>query len=192
MVGQVAKWRRAAATTLVLGFLGWTVAQTAYSPSGAPRPPVQVTTTTRVDPVPPGEAPGSPLEDRSVAIAASRSREPIVEPTTTTTEPEPEPTTVPVTIAQGRNLPTVEPASTPSGDAWARLRQCESSGNYQDDTGNGYYGAYQFSADTWHGLGYGGLPSEAAPGVQDEAARKLQARSGWGQWPACSRKLGLR
>src|SRR4051794_30797583 len=51
---------------------------------------------------------------------------------------------------------------------FARLRQCESNGNYATNTGNGYYGAYQFSADTWHALGYDGLPSDAAPEVQDE------------------------
>jgi hypothetical protein len=78
------------------------------------------------------------------------------------------------------------------GDPWSALRNCESGGNYAINTGNGYYGAYQFSATTWRALGYGGLPHEAAPPVQDEAARRLQASSGWGQWPACSHKLGLR
>ena len=33
---------------------------------------------------------------------------------------------------------------------------------------------------------------DKAPGVQDQAAAQLQARSGWGQWPACSRAAGLR
>ena len=74
----------------------------------------------------------------------------------------------------------------------AALRKCESGGNYRINTGNGYYGAYQFSAGTWHSLGYKGLPSNASPATQDQAARDLQSRSGWGQWPACSRKLGLR
>lgn len=73
----------------------------------------------------------------------------------------------------------------------ARLRQCESGDNYQDDTGNGYYGAYQFSLATWHGLGYPGLPSQAPPATQDQAAIRLQHQHGWGQWPACSAMLGL-
>jgi hypothetical protein len=75
---------------------------------------------------------------------------------------------------------------------WQRLRNCEAGGRYQANSGNGYYGAYQMSAGTWRGLGYGGLPHQAPPEVQDEAARKLRARSGWGQWPACSRRIGAR
>jgi hypothetical protein len=86
----------------------------------------------------------------------------------------------------------VRPQAVPTGDAWARLRQCESGGRYNINTGNGFYGAYQFHPRTWRGLGYPGLPHQAPPEMQDEAARKLQARSGWGQWPACSRRLGLR
>jgi hypothetical protein len=75
---------------------------------------------------------------------------------------------------------------------WATLRRCESGGRYNINTGNGFYGAYQFVPSTWRGLGYAGMPHQAPPHVQDEAAQKLQARSGWGQWPACTRKLGLR
>ncbi len=86
----------------------------------------------------------------------------------------------------------VRPQAVPTGDVWARLRRCESGGNYNINTGNGFYGAYQFHPRTWRGLGYPGLPHQAPPEMQDEAARKLQARSGWGQWPACSRKLSLR
>jgi hypothetical protein len=84
------------------------------------------------------------------------------------------------------------PRVLPTGDVWARLRQCESGGRYNISTGNGFYGAYQFHPRTWRGLGYPGLPHQAAPEMQDEAARKLQARSGWGQWPACSRRIGAR
>jgi len=89
--------------------------------------------------------------------------------------------------------PPPRPTAGPLLDngAWASLRRCESGGNYGDDTGNGYYGAYQFTAGTWHSLGLPGLPSDATPAVQDHAAQELQARSGWGQWPACSRALGL-
>jgi hypothetical protein len=82
-------------------------------------------------------------------------------------------------------------ASAANESDFARLRQCESGGNYRINTGNGYYGAYQFAAGTWRGLGYSGLPHQADPATQDAAARQLQSRSGWGQWPACARRLGL-
>jgi Transglycosylase-like domain len=81
--------------------------------------------------------------------------------------------------------------SDPMETAFAGLRKCESGGRYNLNTGNGYYGAYQFSPTTWSRLGFAGLPHEASPATQDAAARKLQAKAGWGQWPACSRKLGL-
>jgi hypothetical protein len=93
-----------------------------------------------------------------------------------------------------RPRPVTAAAGAPAGadDIWAKLRRCEAGGNYTRNSGNGYYGAYQFSAATWRSLGYPGLPHQAPPEVQDEAARKLQRRSGWGQWPACSRRIGAR
>jgi hypothetical protein len=101
---------------------------------------------------------------------------------TTTTEPAPPPTTTP---------PTTVAPTPPAGGVWYELRMCESGDNYAEDTGNGYYGAYQFSLSTWYGLGFSGLPSDASPAVQDQAAAELQAEAGWGQWPSCSAQLGL-
>lgn len=72
---------------------------------------------------------------------------------------------------------------------WVALRQCESGGDYTTNTGNGFYGAYQFDTRTWHGLGYDGLPSEAAPAVQDEAAQRLYDQRGAQPWPVCGRLL---
>lgn len=78
-----------------------------------------------------------------------------------------------------------------AGGVWLELRRCESSDNYAENTGNGFYGAYQFSWSTWTGLGYPGRPDLEPPAMQDAAAMKDQAISGWGQWPACSAALGL-
>lgn len=75
---------------------------------------------------------------------------------------------------------------------FAALRLCESSNNYSANTGNGYYGAYQFLLSTWRALGYSGLPSQASASTQDAAAYHLYQLSGWGNWPACSAALGLR
>lgn len=74
-------------------------------------------------------------------------------------------------------------------DKWARLRQCESGGNYQTNTGNGFYGAYQFDLQTWQSVGGSGLPSDAPPEEQDARARALYARRGAQPWPVCGRFL---
>ena len=77
-------------------------------------------------------------------------------------------------------------------DVWAKLAQCESGGNPQTNTGNGFYGMYQFTLETWQALGGTGYPHEADAATQTAMAKKLQAQSGWGQWPGCADKLGLR
>lgn len=82
-------------------------------------------------------------------------------------------------------------ATVTGNDVWAALARCESGGNPATNTGNGYYGLYQFSASTWRAMGGTGLPSEASAAEQTQRAQALQARSGWGQWPACARSLGL-
>jgi LysM repeat protein len=81
--------------------------------------------------------------------------------------------------------------AVPITAALHELAQCESGGNYASDTGNGYYGAYQFSRSTWKGLGLSGLPSKASPAAQDEAALLLFKQAGWAPWPTCSAQLGL-
>jgi hypothetical protein len=73
-----------------------------------------------------------------------------------------------------------------------KLRICESGDNFRADTGNGYYGAYQFSPATWQSLGFRGRADHAKPATQNRAARDLHARSGWSAWPACSRSEHLR
>jgi hypothetical protein len=107
------------------------------------------------------------------------------------------------TAAQGSGPPTLDTATvTPSpttngvipanlSSAFAGIRQCESSDDYSLDTGNGYYGAYQFSASTWSGLGGSGLASAASPAAQDAAALRLYQSSGFSAWPECAAILGL-
>jgi uncharacterized protein YabE (DUF348 family) len=77
------------------------------------------------------------------------------------------------------------------GQALAQLRQCEAGGRYNANTGNGYYGAYQFNASTWNGYGGYNIPSDAPPAIQDQKATETYQRRGWQPWPACSAKLGL-
>lgn len=80
--------------------------------------------------------------------------------------------------------------AAPRGDVWSALARCES--GMRNDTGAPYYGYFQFSAPTWRSLGYGGLPHHHDFATQLTAAQRLVARSGWGQFPGCARKLALR
>jgi hypothetical protein len=75
---------------------------------------------------------------------------------------------------------------------WDRLASCESGGRWHVNTGNGYYGGLQFNLGTWRAYGGRGMPHRASKYTQIRIAKKVQRRQGWGAWPACSRKLGLR
>lgn len=109
------------------------------------------------------------------------------------------------------STPTPEPrvvssrlqASEQPRGMWDLLaEECESSGNWSANTGNGYYGGLQFDPKTW--ISYGG--AEFAPRA-DLATREQQIAvaervgfTGYGNfkpqgmiaWPYCSLKLGLR
>jgi uncharacterized protein YabE (DUF348 family) len=83
--------------------------------------------------------------------------------------------------------------SVAGGGVWDQLAQCEAGGNWAINTGNGYYGGLQFNLGTWKANGGGsGLPSDASREQQIAVGQRVQASQGWGAWPACARKLGLR
>jgi hypothetical protein len=85
-------------------------------------------------------------------------------------------------------------ASAADGATWDRLAQCESTGNWSINTGNGYYGGLQFSQRTWEAFGgtaYAPRADLASREQQIATAEKTLAQQGWGAWPACSTKLGL-
>lgn len=81
------------------------------------------------------------------------------------------------------------------------LRQCETGGNYQAATGNGYYGAYQFLPSTWNSIAsksgrpdlVGVMPHQANPADQDAMViANANATAGLStQHPGCYKKLGL-
>ncbi|MGY1659967.1 ubiquitin-like domain-containing protein [Geodermatophilus sp. SYSU D00705] len=78
------------------------------------------------------------------------------------------------------------------GGVWDQLAKCEAGGNWAINTGNGYYGGLQFNLGTWRAHGGTGLPSDASREEQIAVGERVQATQGWGAWPACARKLGLR
>ena len=76
-------------------------------------------------------------------------------------------------------------------DALARLRSCEAGGRYDRNSGNGYYGAYQFNISTWANYAGYNRPDLAPPEIQDQKATETYNRRGWQPWPGCTKKLGL-
>lgn len=128
---------------------------------------------------------GGPVNNGLVSVVQQAAGLPIATPLATSVAPA---ATTPTTAAPA---PAASSGGGHAGGVWLSLRRCESSDNYAANTGNGFYGAYQFSQATWTGLGYPGRPDQESPAMQDDAAMKLQAQSGWGQWPACAAALGL-
>ena len=83
-------------------------------------------------------------------------------------------------------------SSVAGGSVWDRIAQCESGGNWSTSTGNGYYGGLQFTLGSWRAAGGSGMPNQASREEQIRVAQRLQQRQGWGAWPTCSAKAGLR
>jgi len=106
--------------------------------------------------------------------------------------------------AQAAQSKRIAVANTPQPSAgvfssgstvWDKLAQCEATGNWAINTGNGFYGGLQFTTSTWLGFGGGAYAPNAHLATREqqiEIAIKTQAVQGWGAWPACTAKLGLR
>jgi hypothetical protein len=107
--------------------------------------------------------------------------------------PQPAPAIIPPT-----------PAPTPAVEqVWLALADCETgdsdgrppfTARWNYNGSSGFDGGLQFLPSTWTAqaqeTGYA-QAWQAPLEVQIQVAKKLQAKAGWGQWPACARKLGL-
>ena len=123
-------------------------------------------------PDPNEQLPDRPLPQKVIAQAAQQTLAPAVAPSAAST-------------------PVAANYAAGDGSVWDRLAQCESGGNWAINTGNGFYGGLQFTQSSWNGVGGSGSPAAASREEQITRAEILQARQGWGAWPACSAKLGL-
>jgi hypothetical protein len=84
------------------------------------------------------------------------------------------------TLERRLNTPTASPVLE-------AIAACESGGNPAADTGNGFYGKYQFTLETWQAVGGTGNPARASEAEQDRRAATLYARAGASPWPVCGR-----
>jgi resuscitation-promoting factor RpfA len=94
----------------------------------------------------------------------------------------------------GAPLLAAAPAANAAPDSvWDRVAQCESSGNWNINTGNGFFGGLQFTSSTWRAFGgaqFAGSANQASREQQIIVAERVLAGQGWGAWPVCSRKAG--
>ncbi|MHA5103224.1 LysM peptidoglycan-binding domain-containing protein [Oenococcus oeni] len=116
-------------------------------------------------------------------LTSSQSSQAAVETTTpaTTSTTTTSTTTTPSSAATTTNVSSY---STTSGGSSALLRrEIESGNNYSTFTGNGYLGAYQFSASTWAAgvAAVGGSTSDFSAAHQDAVAN-WYANSRYGGW----------
>lgn len=68
---------------------------------------------------------------------------------------------------------------------WDSIAQCESTGNWHINTGNGYYGGLQFLTSTWLGYGGGDFASRADLASREQqitVANRVYADNGTSQW----------
>ncbi|MFE5326553.1 transglycosylase family protein [Embleya sp. NPDC056575] len=85
-------------------------------------------------------------------------------------------------------------AQAASVSTWDKVAQCESTGNWKINTGNGFYGGLQFTQSTWNEFGgsqYAARADQATKSQQIAIAEKVLKSQGPGAWPVCSVKAGL-
>ena len=85
--------------------------------------------------------------------------------------------------------PAAAASQMDAASSWDHLAQCEASGNWHINSGNGYYGGLQFSGHTWRAFGggaYAPRADQASRSEQIEVASRVMSRQGLGAWPGCS------
>ena len=98
-------------------------------------------------------------------------------------------------LLSGALLCAVVPSAHAASVAtWEKVAQCESSGNWSIDTGNGYYGGLQISSQTWAAYGGTAYAPEANLATEEQqilTAEKILAAQGQNAWPTCGPAANL-
>jgi Transglycosylase-like domain len=89
--------------------------------------------------------------------------------------------------AAASSTATASAATASASPTLEAIAACESGGNPAASTGNGFYGKYQFTPETWASVGGTGNPAAASEAEQDQRAAMLYAREGAAPWPVCGR-----
>ncbi|MEU6283213.1 transglycosylase family protein [Streptomyces sp. NPDC047028] len=96
----------------------------------------------------------------------------------------------------GLAIPLVAAGTAGAADSatWNKVAACEASGDWNINTGNGYYGGLQFTQSTWEAYGgtrYAPRADLAGREQQIAVAEKVLDGQGPGAWPVCSVRAGL-
>ncbi|HET6857566.1 MAG TPA: transglycosylase family protein, partial [Streptomyces sp.] len=96
----------------------------------------------------------------------------------------------------GMALPLVATGSAgaASVDVWEKVAACESTNDWDINSGNGYYGGLQFKQSTWQAYGgtaYAPRADLATKHQQIAVAEKVLKGQGPTAWPLCSVRAGL-
>lgn len=109
--------------------------------------------------------------------------QPVIEKVTVGTKAKPVPQAAPAAPA-GANTGAAAPAMMNEA-MWDKIAQCESTGNWSINSGNGYYGGLQFDIRTWIGAGGGAYApnaSLATKAQQIDIANRVYAQRGLSPW----------
>ncbi|MER6710249.1 transglycosylase family protein [Streptomyces sp. NPDC000877] len=96
----------------------------------------------------------------------------------------------------GMALPFMGAGTAQAADVstWNKVAACESSSNWNINTGNGFYGGLQFTQSTWEAYGGRAYAARADLATKDEqiaVAEKVLDGQGPRAWPVCSVRAGL-
>jgi uncharacterized protein YabE (DUF348 family) len=109
------------------------------------------------------------------------SVQPVTEKVTVGTKEKPKPA---APAAQAGNSGAAAPGMMNEA-MWDKIAQCESTGNWSINSGNGYYGGLQFDIRTWLGAGGGAYApnaSLATKAQQIDIANRIYAQRGLQPW----------
>ncbi|KQN85139.1 transglycosylase [Arthrobacter sp. Leaf69] len=112
-------------------------------------------------------------------VSQSVSTQPVTKKVTVGTKEKPQPE-----AQTGGNTGAGAPAMMNEA-MWDKIAQCESTGNWSINNGNGYYGGLQFDIQTWLGSGGGAYApnaSLATKAQQIDIANRVYAQRGLQPW----------
>jgi resuscitation-promoting factor RpfA len=91
-------------------------------------------------------------------------------------------------LAVGAPLALAAGPAQAEGVNWDAVAQCEAGGNWNTNTGNGFYGGLQFTAGTWKANGGSGSAQNASREEQIRVAENVLKSQGIKAWPHCGPK----